>query len=86
VTCVRRMAAGVRRLLFMECSVGAAGTGALMRRAPNDPDAAHVAVRAAHEIAQLRMFIGGGQHSDPIRLTRHAKSAGRIIESRLKRQ
>ena len=46
--------------------------GRLMRRAPNDPDAAHVAVRAAHEIAQLRMFIGGGQHSDPIQLTRHA--------------
>ena len=44
--------------------------GALMRRAPNDPDAAHVAVRAANEIAQLRMFIGGGQHSDPIQLTR----------------
>jgi hypothetical protein len=26
VTCVRRMAAGVKRLLFMECSFGAAGT------------------------------------------------------------
>ena len=32
----------------------------IMRRAPNDPDAAHVAVRTADEIAQLRMFIDGG--------------------------
>jgi hypothetical protein len=42
-----------------------------MRRALNDPDAAHVPVRTAHEIAQLPMFIGDGQQSDPIKLTRH---------------
>jgi hypothetical protein len=35
----------------------------------NDPEAANVSVRTAHEIAQLRMFVGGGQHSDPIQLT-----------------
>jgi hypothetical protein len=68
VTCVRRMAAGVKRLLFMECSFALPVPGALKRRAPNDPDAAHVAVRTENET----MFIGDGQHSDPIQLTRHA--------------
>ncbi len=44
--------------------------------AENDPEAANVAVRTTHEIAQLRMFIGGGQHSDPIQLTRQANPRG----------
>jgi hypothetical protein len=37
-----------------------------------DPEAAHVAVRTAHEIAQLRMFVGGSAHNDPIQLQRAA--------------
>ena len=38
----------------------------------NDPEAANVAVRTAHEIAQLRMFVGGSAHSDPIQLQKTA--------------
>jgi hypothetical protein len=38
----------------------------------NDPEAAHVTVRTAHEIAQLRMFVGGSAHNDPIQLQRAA--------------
>jgi hypothetical protein len=38
----------------------------------NDPEAANVAVRTAHEIAQLRMFVGGSAHNDPIQLQRTA--------------
>jgi hypothetical protein len=34
----------------------------------NDPEAANVAVRTAHEIAQLRQFVGGSAHNDPIQL------------------
>jgi hypothetical protein len=40
--------------------------------AENDPEAANVAVRTAHEIAQLRMFVGGSAHNDPIQLQRAA--------------
>ena len=40
--------------------------------AENDPEAANVAVRTAHEIAQLRMFVGGSAHNDPIQLQRTA--------------
>ena len=38
----------------------------------NDPEAANVAVRTTHEIAQLRMFVGGSAHNDPIQLQRTA--------------
>jgi hypothetical protein len=38
----------------------------------NDPEAANVAVRTTHEIAQLRMFAGGSAHNDPIQLQRAA--------------
>lgn len=40
--------------------------------AENDPEAANVAVRTTHEIAQLRMFVGGSAHNDPIQLQRTA--------------
>jgi hypothetical protein len=40
--------------------------------AQNDPEAANVAVRTTHEIAQLRMFVGGSAHNDPIQLQRTA--------------
>jgi hypothetical protein len=39
----------------------------------NDPEAANVSIRTVHEISMLRQFIGGGQHSDPIQLTRQVK-------------
>ena len=34
--------------------------------------AANVAIRTTHEIAQLRMFVGGSAHNDPIQLQRAA--------------
>jgi hypothetical protein len=39
----------------------------------NDPEAANVAVRTTHEIAQLRMFVGGSAHNDPIQLQQAAE-------------
>jgi hypothetical protein len=60
----------LRRLLFDLEELREAYHGIAMGE--NDAEAANVAIRTTHEIAQLRMFIGGGQHSDPIQLTRQA--------------
>jgi hypothetical protein len=43
--------------------------------AENDAEAANVSIRTAHEIAQLRQFVGGGQHIDPIQLTKQVGSS-----------
>jgi hypothetical protein len=43
----------------------------------NDPEAAHVAMGTAHEIAQLRMFVGGSAHNDPVQLERAVNSRSR---------
>jgi hypothetical protein len=40
--------------------------------AENDSEAANVSIRTAHEIAQLRQFVGGSAHNDPIQLQRTA--------------
>src|SRR5262249_9611879 len=43
-----------------------------------DADAANVAIRATHEVMQLRQFLGGGQRVDPIELERrHEAQAGK---------
>jgi hypothetical protein len=38
----------------------------------HDCEAGNVAIRTAHEIAQLRQFVGGSAHNDPIQLQRAA--------------
>jgi hypothetical protein len=49
----------------------------------NDPEAANVAVRTAHEIAQLRQFVGGSAHNDPIQLQKVADPKQRGGPARL---
>jgi hypothetical protein len=65
----------LRRLLFDLEELRAEYHGIAM--VENDPEAANVSIRTAHEIAQLRQFVGGGQHSDPIQLTQRAGPGAR---------
>jgi hypothetical protein len=60
----------LRRLLYDLEELREAYHGIAMGE--NDAEAANVAIRTTHEISQLRMFIGGGQHTDPIQLTQRA--------------
>jgi hypothetical protein len=74
----------LRRLLFDLEELRANYHGIAMGE--NDAEAANVSIRTAHEIAQLRMFIGGGQHIDPVQLVKqidpkHKSGPDRILEA-----
>jgi hypothetical protein len=60
----------LRRLLYDLEELRAAYHGIAVEE--NDPEAANVAIRTTHEIAQLRMFVGGSAHNDPVQLQRAA--------------